>query len=93
VSRSLEKQTRSYSCVCKQSSNTRIDVRFLSTRGLQNKNAFDKRNAAIDEEKEKPMDPTESLGLLGSKEGVLLVAVASPTSSATPRENSTLKLK
>jgi hypothetical protein len=37
------------------------------------------------------MDPTESLGLLGSKEDVLLfaVTVASPTSSATPRESST----
>ena len=56
---------------------------------FKNKTAFDKRNAAIDEEKEKPMDPTESLGLLGSKEDVLLVAVASPKSSATPRESST----
>ena len=58
---------------------------------FKNKADFDKRNAAIDEEKEKPMDATESLGLLGSKEDVLLVAVtvASPTSSATPRESST----
>jgi hypothetical protein len=35
------------------------------------------------------MDPTESLSLLGSKEDMLLVAIASSTSSATARENNT----
>ncbi len=47
----------------------------------KNKAAFDKRNAAVDEGKEEPLDPTESLGLLGSKEDMLVVAVPSPTSS------------
>jgi hypothetical protein len=44
----------------------------------KNKAAFDKRNA--EEEKEEPLDPTESLGLLGSKEDMLVVVVpSSPT--------------
>ena len=48
----------------------------------KNKAAFDKRNAAVDDGKEEPLDPTESLGLLGSKEDMLVVAVPSPTSSS-----------
>jgi len=43
----------------------------------KNKAAFDKRNAAVDEGKEEPLDPTESLGSLGSKEDMLVVAVPS----------------
>ena len=42
----------------------------------KNKAAFDKRNAA-DDGKEKPLDPTESLGLLGSKEDMLVIVVPS----------------
>jgi len=41
----------------------------------KNKAAFEKRNAAFVEGKEEPMDPTESLGLLGSKEDMIVVAV------------------
>jgi hypothetical protein len=47
----------------------------------KNKAAFDKRNAAVDDGKEEPLDPTESLGLLGSKEDMFVVAVPSLTSS------------
>jgi hypothetical protein len=48
---------------------------------FKNKTAFDKRNAAFVDGKEEPLDPTESLGLLGSKEDMLVVAVPSSTSS------------
>ncbi|KAJ3202072.1 hypothetical protein HDU67_000823 [Dinochytrium kinnereticum] len=48
----------------------------------KNKAAFDKRNAAIDDGKKEPLDPTESLDLLGSNEGMLIVAVPSLTSSS-----------
>lgn len=47
----------------------------------KNKAAFDKRNA--DDGKEKPLDPTESLGLLGSKEDMLVVVVP-PSISSQP---------
>ncbi len=43
----------------------------------KNRTAFDKRNAAVDEGKEEPLDPTESLGLLGSKQDMLVVVVPS----------------
>jgi hypothetical protein len=43
----------------------------------RNKAAFEKRNAAIDEGKEEPLQPTESIGLLGSKEDMLVVVVPS----------------
>ena len=39
----------------------------------KNKAAFDKRNAAVDDGKEEPLDPTESLGNLGSKQDMLVV--------------------
>jgi hypothetical protein len=48
----------------------------------KNKTAFDKRNASVDEGKVEPLDPTESLGLLGSKEDKLIVAVPLSTSSS-----------
>ena len=48
----------------------------------KNKAAFEKRNAAAGEEKEEPLDPTEYLGLLGSKEDLLVVAVPFSTSSS-----------
>eukprot|EP00804_Cyclotella_cryptica_P001862 CCRYP_019353-RA/>CCRYP_019353-RA protein AED:0.08 eAED:0.08 QI:0/-1/0/1/-1/1/1/0/338 len=48
----------------------------------KNKAAFDKRNAVVDDGKEEPLDPTESLGLLGSKEDMLVVVV--PSSSSFP---------
>jgi len=47
----------------------------------KNKTAFDKRNAAVDDGKEEQLDPTESLGFLGSKEDMLVVVVPSPTIS------------
>ena len=43
----------------------------------KNKAAFDKRNVAVDEGKAEPLDPTDSLGLLGSKEDMLVIAVPS----------------
>jgi len=49
----------------------------------KNKAAFDKRNPAVDEEKEEPLDPTESLGLLGSKKDMLVVAVPSQNESGS----------
>ncbi|KAJ3329493.1 hypothetical protein HDU76_007808 [Blyttiomyces sp. JEL0837] len=51
----------------------------------KNKDAFDKRDA--DEGKEEPLDPTESLGLLGSKEDMLVVVVPSSTSSSESLES------
>jgi hypothetical protein len=47
----------------------------------KNKAAFDKRNATIDDEKEKPLDPMDSLDELGNKEDKLVVVV--PSSSET----------
>jgi hypothetical protein len=41
----------------------------------KNKAAFDARNNAKDDGKEQVLDPTESIGMLGSKEDMLLVAV------------------
>ena len=49
----------------------------------KNKTAFDKRNAAVDEGKEEPLDPTESLGLLGSKEDMLAVVVPSSAENSS----------
>jgi hypothetical protein len=48
----------------------------------KNKLAFDKRNAAVEDGKEEPLDPTECLGLLGSKEDMLVVVVPSSRSSS-----------
>jgi len=56
----------------------------------KNKAAFDKRNPAVDEEKEEPLDPTESLGLLGSKEDMLVVVVPSSRSSSRSTSESSL---
>ena len=47
----------------------------------KNKAAFDKRNAAVDDGKEEPLDPTETLGLLGSKEALIVVV---PSSASSP---------
>jgi hypothetical protein len=41
----------------------------------KNKVAFDARNDAKDDGKEQVLDPTESIGMLGSKEDMLVVAV------------------
>ncbi len=41
----------------------------------KNKSAFDKRNATADDGKEEPLDPTESLELLGDKKDMLVVGV------------------
>ena len=54
---------------------------------FKNKAAFDKRNSAVDEEKEEPLDPTESLGLLGSKEDMLVVAVPSVSTPVLSSKN------
>ncbi|KAL7485127.1 hypothetical protein ACHAW6_015145 [Cyclotella cf. meneghiniana] len=50
----------------------------------KNRAAFEKRNAAVDDGEKEPMEPTESLDLLGSKEDMLVVAVPSSTSSLKP---------
>jgi hypothetical protein len=50
----------------------------------KNKAAFDKRNAAVDDGETEPIDPTESLDLLGSKDDMLIVAVPSSSSSLKP---------
>ncbi len=44
----------------------------------KNKASFDKRNNAKDEGKEEPLDPTESINGLGSKEDMLVVVVPPP---------------
>jgi hypothetical protein len=49
----------------------------------KNKATFDKRNTTTKNDgKEEPLDPTESLGLLGSKEEILVVVVPSSRSSS-----------
>ncbi|KAL7519513.1 hypothetical protein ACHAWX_004263 [Stephanocyclus meneghinianus] len=49
---------------------------------FKNKAALDKRNNAEGEGKELPLDPTESIGVLGSKEDMLVVVVPSPRRSS-----------
>jgi hypothetical protein len=48
----------------------------------KNRSCFDKRNAAVDDGKEVPLDHTDFVGLLGSKEDMLVVVVPSPRSSS-----------
>jgi hypothetical protein len=56
----------------------------------RNKISFDKRNAATNDGKEEPVDPTESIGLLGSKEEIIVVVVPSSRSSSQSTSESSL---
>jgi hypothetical protein len=59
----------------------------------KNKTAFDKRNATDNEGKEEPLDPTESLDQLGSKEDKLVVVVPLSGSSSQSSSDSNLTVK
>eukprot|EP00804_Cyclotella_cryptica_P011830 CCRYP_015337-RB/>CCRYP_015337-RB protein AED:0.28 eAED:0.75 QI:201/0/0/1/0/0/3/0/756 len=58
-----------------QNSNNLTGIDVSSLLVFKNKAAFDRRNNAEDDGKEQPLDPNESVGMLGSKEDMLVVAV------------------
>jgi hypothetical protein len=57
----------------------------------KNKVAFDARNNAEDKGKEQPLDPTESIGVLGSNQDMLVVVVPSPRISSQTASDSSHK--